>query len=1131
MAIRKLPKSAGGVLSYFTRHGTAANLLLVIMLVLGLAASTKIRTQFFPDVIIQNIRVIVTWDGAGPEEIDNAIVALLEPALLSVEGIESTTSTAKQGKATISLDFEPDWDMARAADDVKVAVDSVTGLPDGIDAPIVRRGAWRDRVTDVVIYGPVSPDQLGRFADELSARLFREGITRTTIRGISAPEIVVSVPEMSLIQHDVELSEIASVIKEEATTDPAGDVAGGLARVKTGVEKRTATEIQSLVIRSNSDGSKLRISDVARVTVLGVERARSYYVGDMPAVSIRVDRADQGDAVKMQAIVQKVANEMELILPEGVQIDLIRTRSQAITDRLNILLENGIYGLILVVLLLFVFLNARTAFWVTAGIPAAMFAAIGLMYAFGLTLNMISLFGLIICLGIVVDDAIVVGEHADFRVRNLGESGVEAAENAARRMAPPVFSATVTTVIAFWSLTFVGGRFGTLIVDIPFTVIVVLLASLVECFIILPNHMSHSVGKAADKWYDAPSRVFNRGFTKFRETVFRRFMHWVLVFRYPVLATVILILAITGGMFFDGHVKWRFFNGPERGSISGNIAMLSGADRSDTLEMVRELQRAVTVTAKKYEDKYNVDPVTFTMAEVGGNTGRGLSGVDGKDTDLLGSIAIELIDADLRPYTAFEFLADLQDTVRNHPQLETLSFRSWRSGPGGDALDVQFFGANAQVLKKAAEALKSAMAKFPESSAVEDNLTYDKQELVLELTPQGQALGFSIDAIGRELRNRLNGITAASFPVGVRTADVTVRLDEDELTADFLETTRLRSPAGVYVTLSDIVDVETHSGFSTVRRENGVRVITVSGDLSEDDPARVTEIMAQLTAEILPKIAADYGVEWRMSGLAEQEQDFLSDALRGLLLCLLGIYLTLTWIFASWTRPLVVMSIIPFGLIGTIYGHYVWSVPISMFSIVGLIGMSGIIINDSIVLVTTIDEYAEKRGTRPAIIDAACDRLRPVLLTTLTTVLGLLPLLFESSRQALFLKPTVITLCYGLGFGVVLVMLVVPALVVVQQDIGGLIASARRATFGGKLPAKYRAITTTSGAVAGVLVAIVFGTLFVTNTAVSWFSFFAPTLHTTAPVMASLMVVVIGLMVILAAAFTALALTARKQTG
>lgn len=1130
MAIRKLPKSAGGILSYFTRHGTAANLLLVIMVVLGLVASSKIRTQFFPDVIIQNIRVIVAWDGAGPEEVDNAIVALLEPALLSVEGIESTTSTAKQGKATISLDFEPDWDMARAADDVKVAVDSVTGLPDGIDAPIVRRGAWRDRVTDVVIYGPVSPDQLGRFADELSARLFREGITRTTIRGISAPEIVVSAPEMSLIQHDVELSEIASVIKEEATTDPAGDVAGGLARVKTGVEKRTATEIQSLVIRSNSDGSKLRISDVAQVTVLGVESARSYYVGDMPAVSIRVDRADQGDAVKMQAIVQKVANEMKLILPEDVQIDLIRTRSQAITDRLNILLENGIYGLILVVLLLFVFLNARTAFWVTAGIPAAMFAAIGLMYAFGLTLNMISLFGLIICLGIVVDDAIVVGEHADFRVRNLGESGVQAAENAARRMAPPVFSATVTTVIAFWSLTFVGGRFGSLIVDIPFTVIVVLLASLAECFIILPNHMSHSVGKAADKWYDAPSRVFNRGFTKFRETVFRRFMHWVLVFRYPVLATVILILAITGGMFLEGQVKWRFFNGPERGSISGNIAMLSGADRSDTLEMVRELQRAVTVTAKKYEDKYNVDPVTFTMAEVGGNTGRGLSGVDGKDADLLGSIAIELIDADLRPYTAFEFLGDLQNTVRNHPQLETLSFRSWRSGPGGDALDVQFFGANAQVLKEAAEALKSAMAKFPESSAVEDNLTYDKQELVLELTPQGQALGFSIDAIGRELRNRLNGITAASFPVGVRTADVTVRLDEDELTADFLETTRLRSPAGIYVTLSDIVDVETHSGFSTVRRENGVRLITVSGDLSEDDPARVTEIMAQLTAEILPKIAADYGVEWRMSGLAEQEQEFLSDALRGLLLCLLGIYLTLTWIFASWTRPLVVMSIIPFGLIGTIYGHYVWSVPISMFSVVGLIGMSGIIINDSIVLVTTIDEYAEKRGAFPAIIDAACDRLRPVLLTTLTTVLGLLPLLFESSRQALFLKPTVITLCYGLGFGVVLVMLVVPALVVVQQDIGRLIASARRATFGARLPAKYRAITTASGIAAGTLIVVVFGTLFATNTAVSWFSFIAPTVHITAPVMASLMVVVIGLIVILAVGFSALVRTTRKQT-
>ncbi len=1119
MAMRQLPKTAHGALSYFTRHGTAANLLLVIMLVLGFAASTQIRSQFFPDVIVNNVTVTVIWDGAGPVEIDDGVVALLEPVFLAIEGIESSSSNTSEGRATIFLEFEPDWDMARADDDVNAAVDSVTDLPEGIDDPVVRRGAWRDRVTDVVITGPVSPEQLGRFADEFTARLFREGVTRTTIRGVSAPEIVISAPELSLIQHDVSLRQIADAIAAEVNTDPAGDVSGGLARVKTGVEKRTVEDIQSIVVKSNPDGSKLHISDVALVQALGADSERAYFVGTQPAVSIRVDRADQGDAIQMQATVQRVADAMQLTLPEGVSIDLIRTRAQAISDRLGILLDNGIMGLALVVMLLFLFLNARTAFWVAAGIPAAMLAAIAIMYMVGLTINMVSLFGLIICLGIVVDDAIVVGEHADFRARILGEDAVSASENAARRMAPPVFAATVTTVLAFWSLTFVGGHFGTLIIDIPLTVIIVLLASLIECFIILPNHMSHSIGQEADKWYDLPSKWFNHGFKKFRNTVFKTFMHWVLVFRYPVLALVGLLLATQVALFFNGDVKWRFFNAPERGSISANIAMLPGADRRDTLEMVRELQRTVQVTAQEYEDKYGVNPVTYVMAEVGGNTGRGLSGTDTKDKDLLGSIAVELIDADFRPYTSYVFLSSVKQTVRNHAQLETISFRRWRSGPGGDALDVQFFGANTEVLKQAAEALKAEMSKFPEVSSLEDTLAYDKEELVLELTAQGQALGFTIDAIGRELRDRLNGITAASFPVGGRTSDVTVRLNETELTADFLDKTQMRSALGEYVNLSDIVSVQTKVGFSTVRRENGIRLVSVSGDINEENPARAEEIINSMRTEILPKIASDMGVEWRLSGLAEQEQEFLSDALQGFILCLLGIYLTLTWIFASWSRPIVVMSIIPFGLVGAIYGHYVWDVPLSIFSVVGLLGMSGIIINDSIVLVTTIDEYAQKRGLFPAIIDATADRLRPVLLTTLTTVFGLTPLLFETSRQALFLKPTVITLCYGLGFGMVLVLLIVPSLVVVQNDISRLFTTLRRILRANKMPAKFRGLFISAALVSVILLGASSGYLAVTQTAAPWIVKILPDpfsdMASTAPIMVTLICLFIGLLAIM----------------
>jgi len=1042
----RVSSAAGGLLSYFTRHRTAANLLMLVLIAAGLFAAPRMRAQFFPDVVIDNVTVSVTWDGAGAEDVDAGVVQVLDPTLQAVEGVERTASRATEGRATITLDFEPGWDMARAADDVRAAIDTVTELPEESDTPEVRRGAWRDRVTDIVITGPVGTGQLGRFADELVARLFAAGVTRTTIRGVAAPETIVEVPSAELIRHDVTMQQIADVIAAEADTDPAGDVSGGNARVRTGVEKRRAAEIAGLVLRAEADGSKLTIGDLATIRVEGVDRERAYFVGENPAISIRVDRSEKGDAIALQHKVEDVAAELRASLPAEVSIDLIRTRADYISGRLDILLDNGLMGLGLVLALLFLFLNARTALWVAAGIPVAMLATIGFMYVAGITVNMISLFALIIVLGMVVDDAIVVGEHADFRVRRLGEGPVEAAENAARRMAAPVFSSTLTTIIAFLSLVIIGGRFGDMIADIPFTVIAVLSASLIECFLILPNHMAHALTRSArGHWYDLPSQVFNRGFTWFRRVIFRRIMAGVIRARYPVLAFVILLLASQIALLVRGEVPWRFFNAPEQSSVSGNFMMLPGATRDDTRAMMREMQRATEEVSARYEAQYGVNPIDYVIAEMGGNTGRGLAGADTKDGDLLGSIAIELIDADARPYSSFQFVGDLQDAVRQHPKAETVSFRGWRSGPGGDALDVQFYGADAETLKAAAERLKAELEQYGDVSAVEDNMAYDKEEFVLDLTAQGSALGFTIEDLGRVLRHRLNGIEATTYPEGPRSAAIRVELPARELTADFLDRTLLRTPGGIYLPLADIVTVERRTGFSTVRRENGLRTVSVTGDISEDDPARAEEIVRELKHVVLPRIESETDVAWHLAGLSEQERDFLADAQLGFAFCLIGIYLTLAWIFSSWTRPVVVMAIIPFGLVGTIYGHLHWDVPLSMFSIIGLIGMTGIIINDSIVLVSTVDEYAETRGLVPAIVEATCDRLRPVVLTTLTTVLGLAPLLFETSNQAQFLKPTVITLVYGLGFGVVLVLLVVPALLAMQQDVSRQIAALRRA--------------------------------------------------------------------------------------
>jgi multidrug efflux pump subunit AcrB len=1042
----RLAVQAVGIFRYFTRHKTAANLLLVIMVVMGLAAMPQMRAQFFPDVVVDNISVDIPWPGAGAEDIDRAVVELVSPALQAIEGVTEVSAESREGRASFTLEFETGWDMARASNDVQTAIDAVSNLPEDVEEPQTRRSNWSDRVTNVVVSGPVATEQLARFADEFAARLYDAGITRTVVRGVASAEVMVEVPSRNLIEHDITMAEIAQAIERTVSTDPTGDVASGAARVRTGVERRSAAEIAQVALRTEADGSVLTVGDIALVEKSDISRDRAFFVGPNPAITLRVDRSQQGDAIAIQAQVAEIAAEMNRTLPEGTSIELVSTRAEFISGRINLLVSNALMGLGLVVVLLFLFLNARTAFWVAAGIPAAMMAAIAGMYLLGLSFNMISLFALIITLGIVVDDAIVVGEHADYRARELGESPAQAAENAATRMAQPVFAATVTTILAFGALILIGGRFGTLIADIPLTVIAVLIASLVECFLILPNHMAHSIAAGLkESWYDWPSRQVNKGFRWLRENAFRPLIQLVLVARYPVLAGLVALLAVQSANLVRGDLPFRFFNPPEQGSITGNIVMSDGATRADTIEMLRELQRAADELSAQIEADSGVNPITFAMVEVGGNAGRPLASAENKDGDLLGGISIDLVDADLRPISSFAFASQLQDMVTRHPQLEEFSFRSWGSGPGGDGVSVDLTGGDAETLKAASEALRAALAPYPEITGLDDNLPYDKPELVLELTPQGQALGFTIDSLARDLRNRLTGIEAATFPDGLRTGRVRVELPETERAADFLDSMQMRSPTGNYVLLGDIVAVTERQGFSRVLRENGARVVTVSGDLSEDDPARAREVTLALQNQILPALEADFGITTRLSGQAEQEREFLTDAGIGLGLCLILIYLTLAWVFSSWTRPFVVMAVIPFGLIGVIYGHMSWDMAMSMFSIVGIMGMAGIIINDSIVLVTTVDQYARDRGLIPSIVDAACDRLRPVVLTTLTTVLGLMPLLFEQSTQAAFLKPTVITLVYGLGFGMVIVLLLVPALLGIGHDVRRLFTSLSRA--------------------------------------------------------------------------------------
>ncbi len=1033
-----------GFIAYFVGHRTAANLVLAAMLLAGLYAAVTLRTQYFPDVVVERVTVSVAWRGAGPEEVERRIVAPLEPALLAVEGVEEIEAVAREGSAVLTIEFEPGWDMGRAAEEATAAVDRVTSLPEGADEPVIRRRGFFDKVTDVAIWGPVPPERIIRYAEELENRLFAAGVTRTSLRGAPDPTIRVDVPESALVRHDLSLAEVSAAIRAAVDAAPAGEIAPGGARVRAGAERRSAEEIGDITLRRDQGGAPLRVRDVATVALSGARDGEAYFVGDAAAVELRVDRNAVGDALEIVETVRQVTEDFAATLPEGVEARLVGDATEAISDRLSILYRNGAVGLALVLVFLFLFLSARTAFWVAAGIPAAMAATLGLMLAFGFSLNMMTLFALLICLGVVVDDAIVVGEHADMLARR-GATPEDAAKTAAIRMFPPVFAASLTTVIAFMSMAVISGRFGELVFAIPATVTLVVVASLVESFVVLPAHMRHALSAKSDApWYDAPSRAVDRGMRFVRERGYKPVLRLALRARWPVLGGAVALLLHAFSMFADGTVRWRFFNAPENAEVQVNFVMLPGASRAETAAMTTELQRALAETDAAFAAEYGRAPVVFAMGVVGGEMGRGIRGADDKDQDLLGGVAVEMISPDDRPYGQGAFIRRWREAIETGPMVETLAFRGGRAGPGGDDVSVTFTGEDSRTLKAASEALKAALAPFSAVAGVEDTLPYDSEELTLSLTPLGESLGFTIEAVGRDLNARFAGLEAAEFPLGGRTATIEVAVPEAERAPDYLERAVIRAPDGAWVPLGAVVDASRDLGFGSILRRDGRPVLTVSGAFATDDPAAQAEVRTALEERILPSIAARFGVDWRLTGLAEQERRFLSEAGIGFLICLAGIYAALTWIFGSWTRPLVVILTIPLGLIGVIWGHHWMATPVSMFSVVGMIGMAGIIINDAIVLTTTVDEYARRRALIPAMVEACGDRLRAVFLTTATTVAGLAPLLFERSAQAQFLKPTVITLAFGLGFGMILVLVVAPALIAAQRDVAAAAASGRR---------------------------------------------------------------------------------------
>ncbi len=1026
--------SRAGPIHLFARHPTAANLLMVLMIVVGLFALTRLNTQFFPSFGIDVIQVAIEWPGASAEDVDDNIVQAIEPEVRFVDGVKRVRSVSVEGVGQIAIEFEPGTEMQAALANVETAVDQVTTLPDDSERPVIKRIVRYDNIARLVISGPYPELALKTFAKDIREELLARGIDKVDLIGARDEEIWVEVDPATLRRLNLTLGDIAARIAATSQDLPSGNTQGASEmQIRSLGLVKTAQDLGRVEVRSLASGEKVYLREIASVNERFEDGGVTVRLGRQPAVELHVQRALNADALKLAEILDIYLAELEETLPANLKIEKYDVAADLIRSRIDLLKRNGLGGLVLVVCILFVFLNGRVAFWVAAGIPVSLLATMGVMLATGQSINMVSLFGLIMAIGIVVDDAIVVGEHAESRHR-AGMAPLEAAETGARRMSAPVLSSSLTTIAAFIPLFVIGDIIGEIIAAIPFVVVAVIVASLIECFLVLPGHLrgalSHDGGRPS-----RPRQWFNRRFDGFRDGAFRRLVTVSVNWRYATVACALAALILSAGMVLGGRVGFVFFPAPEVDRLYANAEFVTGSPRARTVAMLDELERSMRAAEGRLTGGAG-GLVTLSVAKVGARVGGGnhADGGGGAGSDNLGGLIVELAPTDERTITAAEFIAAWREEVALAPGLRFLTIVPARGGPPGREIDVRMSGGGPTALKTAAEEVEALLERYPGVSDIEDDLPYGKDEAILELSAHGRALGFTTEIVGRQVRHAFEGAIAKRFPRGDEEVLVRVQYPRALVDAAALDSLYLRGPGGAEVALSEVVERRETRGFARIKREDGARQVAVTAEIDKSVTTN-DEILTALARDGVYDIAARHGARVSFAGKAEEQAQTLGDMRFGAMIGLAAIYIILAWVFASYTRPVVVMAVIPLAFVGATLGHWVMGFDLTILSIVALVGLSGIVVNDSIILVTTIDERL-RRGEPvfDAIVDGSRDRLRAVILTSLTTIGGLTPLMFETSLQAQFLIPMAVTIVFGLMVTTFLVLLVVPALIGIQDD-------------------------------------------------------------------------------------------------
>ena len=1014
-----------GVIGFFVHHRVAANLVMLMMLLGGVLGLSRMNIQFFPSFALDVVSVRTVWSGASAEDIEQGITIPLEQRLRSIDGLKRMTSTSAQGISNITLEFTEGSDPILALDDVRQQVDEFTNLPADAEAPQVSRVANYEPVARLLVHGEVSHESLRYLANRFEDELLRRGIDRVAISGLPDQQISIEVPAERLQGLQLSLGEIAERIEGMSRDLPAGLLGQqDSTRELRAVEQRRDPEGFADVPVLSGERVQLRLGDIATIRQESREQQVTLSRSGHPAVELLLQRSEDGNSLAAAEVLETWLADTRPQLPPAVSLEVHDETWQLIADRIWLLISNGLGGLALVLLLLYFFLPARVALWVAIGIPTAFMAAMAVFWVIGGSINMISLFALIMALGVIVDDAIVVGEDADAHYR-MGEQGLYASEGAARRMIWPVLASSLTTVAAFMPLLLVGGVIGNILGDIPVIMICVLIASLLECFVVLPAHLRNAFVPAGETRRHALSRPrerFEAAFDRFREGPFRRFSAMTLRHRAATLASAVAVVLFTVGLLVGGRLGFNFFPTPEPSVLYANASFVAGTNRAQVDTLLARMQAALDETEAALGGELVQHAVTRHGATLA-------SGAQSRSGDNVGSIMVELTPSDDRDVRNTEFIRSWRERIDEPAGLENLTINERSAGPPGKDVNIRLTGEQASELKAAAESLSRSLRELPGVLDTEDDMPWGREQLLYEVNAQGKALGLTTVDLGRQLRDAFDGRLVQVYQDGDDEMEVRVmlpRAQRERLST--LSQVAVRVPDGRFVPLDQVMILDHRQGFEALRHADGRLAVEVTAEL-DSEITSAERVLAAVGEEVLPMLASRHRVRYSFEGRAADQRETFADMRTGLMIGLGLMYVVLAWVFASWSLPLIVMATIPLALVGALLGHWLLGLNLTMLSLFGLFGLSGIVVNNAIILVTFYRQQRD-RGLPidAALNEAAVQRVRAVLLTSLTTVGGLTPLLFETSLQAQFLIPMAVSIAFGLAFSTLLVLAVIPVL-------------------------------------------------------------------------------------------------------